>query len=221
MIRSSRIPPLLDKICTDGIKLSLLISKDGELLGSSTSQKQQPQTPPTSKNKTTSESGDENIASISSPSWGSMNPSDIGALIAEVVEDYKRLGCELTLLDPSFAQSSSVGSRTDNLGGNSKHLRQQQQQQSSSNHEMQRQSQLMDDGSGKNASSTVTAGGGNDLSKMKERNGSHKDRGRFNCLLMELEMVSALFVLFYININKSFPNYLLNNKSISNVLINF
>ncbi len=32
--------------------------------------------------------------------WEDMDPSDIGALVAEVVDDYRRLGLELALLSP-------------------------------------------------------------------------------------------------------------------------
>lgn len=77
-----------------------------------------------------------------------MDPSDIGALVAEVVEDYKRLGLELALLNPP-------------------------------NTNVDKQS---------NASGVVgnTGSGGNG----KEGNiadGKDKERGKLNCLIVEME----------------------------------
>ena len=37
---------------------------------------------------------------VTSLSRISMNPNDIGALLAEVIDDYRRLGSELTMLHP-------------------------------------------------------------------------------------------------------------------------
>jgi hypothetical protein len=147
MLRSSRIPTLLNRICTDGIVSSYLITIDGELLGCSNIQ----------PHSTSSSSNPKNTSPISPEdsedprsTWENMDPSDIGALVAEVVEDYKRLGLELALLNPP-------------------------------NTNVDKQS---------NASGVVgnTGSGGNG----KEGNiadGKDKERGKLNCLIVEMEKV--------------------------------
>jgi predicted regulator of Ras-like GTPase activity (Roadblock/LC7/MglB family) len=44
MIRSCRIPAVLNRICSDHIQTALLVTLDGELLGSSTSSMHDPET---------------------------------------------------------------------------------------------------------------------------------------------------------------------------------
>lgn len=144
MLRSSRIPPLLSRITGDGIHTALLITSDGELLGSSSipmstspqssnhtngnhssntksilpnqqQQQQQQQLPSTAYSSTASTS------SISSSPPSELSPpldnESIAALIAEVTSDYRRAGHDLLLLN--------VGSTSSNLpGSNSKHDRQ-------------------------------------------------------------------------------------------------
>eukprot|EP00979_Chaetoceros_neogracilis_P002937 scaffold492_cov247-Chaetoceros_neogracile.AAC.10 len=117
MIRSSRIPPLLNRICTDGIVSSYIITIDGELLGCSNAHTTTvPSTnnasilPPSSMEDNTNES------------WEDMDPSDISALVAEVVDDYKRLGLELALLNIQGAPNSDtlpdISSKGSNTGEN-------------------------------------------------------------------------------------------------------
>jgi len=141
MIRSSRIPPLLNRICNDGILSSYLITLDGELLGCSNIHLTNNNNP----NNNTLSSPDE---ANSEHAWENMDPSDIGALVAEVVDDYKRLGLELALLNPS--SDKTIVSNGNNGGG------------------------------GGNNSAGAGDGEG-------DRKG--KDRGRLNCLIVEMEMV--------------------------------
>jgi hypothetical protein len=81
MLKSSRIPPLLNRVCNNGISSAYLITSDGALLGAS--------------------------STFAHP----IDPSDLGALVAEVVEDYKRLGTELSLIkkkdDHNLSSSAS------------------------------------------------------------------------------------------------------------------
>jgi len=148
MIRSSNIPPLLSKICTDGIQSSLLVTADGELLGNS-----------------------ENYDLDSfGQSLTAQDSADIGALVAEVAADYRRLGCELSLLDSKKNERNDFdmhGDRTNenhssgNIGisaANSK----------GNTATMKRNPEAVDDSS----------------SKM---NANNKERGRFNCLIIELD----------------------------------
>lgn len=67
MIRSRRIPPMLSRICGDGIQASLLVTVDGELLG-------------------TSSPLDETLEK---------SVSETGSLVTEIAADYQRLGLEL------------------------------------------------------------------------------------------------------------------------------
>ncbi len=75
MIRSRRIAPFLSRICEGGIIMSLLVTSDGELLGSHVVE--------------------ENPIAL--------EPSDVGALVTEVAADYQRLGTELQRLDNKAA----------------------------------------------------------------------------------------------------------------------
>ena len=80
MLKSSRIPPLLNRVCNNGISSAYLITSDGALLGAS--------------------------STFAHP----IDPSDLGALVAEVAEDYKRLGTELSLIKKKDDLSSSTSS---------------------------------------------------------------------------------------------------------------
>ena len=91
-------------------------------------------------------------------SWEDMDPSDISALVAEVVDDYKRMGLELALLNIQGASSS--------------------------------------DASQEKISGPISTG----ANGVKQK----KERGRLNCLIVEMERVRRLnlficflFVLFY------------------------
>uniref|UniRef100_A0A7R9Z5Z8 Roadblock/LAMTOR2 domain-containing protein n=1 Tax=Pseudictyota dubia TaxID=2749911 RepID=A0A7R9Z5Z8_9STRA len=93
MIRSRRIPPLLSRITGDGITSALLVTSDGEILGSSS---------PLSPSAGSSISAEENP---NSPAEPPLEMAAVGALVAEVAADYRRLGNELQLLDPRGLQS--------------------------------------------------------------------------------------------------------------------
>lgn len=107
MIRSSRIPPLLNKVCTDGILSCYLITSDGELLGCSDAHLSRDTAITAYKNSDHQPS-----------SWDIMDPNDVSALVAEVVDDYKRLGFELSLLNTAQYQGgsgSNIGSTSPSL----------------------------------------------------------------------------------------------------------
>ena len=85
MIRSARIPSVLRRICTDDvIRTALLVTTDGELLGSTATTFVGP-------DGTTTES----IESL-------------GTLIADIAVDYGKLGEEYASLDPPAPPSSSA-----------------------------------------------------------------------------------------------------------------
>lgn len=67
MIRSCRIPPMLSRICGDGVEAALLVTTDGELLG----------------------------VSHPLPETLEKTISEVGSLVTEVFADYARLGVEL------------------------------------------------------------------------------------------------------------------------------
>ena len=50
-------------------------------------------------------------------SWEDMDPSDISALVAEVVDDYKRMGLELALLNIQGASSSDASEEKNSGSG--------------------------------------------------------------------------------------------------------
>lgn len=225
MIRSSRIPPLLDKICTDGILSSLLISKDGELLGSSTSKtcsnsnnnsNSSVPIPPKGLTEDMIMTGSSSSTTSNIPAWMNMNPNDVGALLAEVLEDYKQLGCELSLLDPSSFSPSGIHSSgsnntnatnkagvgagasgatgtstsntsNDNTGDGNKGITTNNNTSTDNTSRQQQQdSQVSNTEDGTKNTSTSTSG--NDANKIKETNRNNKDKGRLNCLIIELEM---------------------------------
>jgi hypothetical protein len=80
-------------------------------------------------------------------SWEDMDPSDISALVAEVVDDYKRLGLELALLNIQGAPNSDTLPEISSKGSNT----------------------------------------GENGEKDKD-----KDRGRLNCLIIEMERVRRI-----------------------------
>jgi len=196
MIRSSRIPLILDKICTDGISMSLLISKDGELLGSSTTRGsiQQQQQLQQSMEESTLNS---KINVPTSKNNELPNPSDVAALIAEVIQDYKRLGCELALLDPSFMPSVSSsnnnvspGSNVDNTAASTSAVAVGSSGNSST---ATVSSSIERDGADKKQTGSDEGNlvGKTDSSKIikENKNEGHRDKGRLNCLIMEMDMV--------------------------------
>ena len=221
MIRSSRIPPLLDKICTDGILSTLLITTDGELLGSSTTSKKD-NTPTNAMtidntnvqivnstldkhvNQETipTDTNSSSTSQTSPPSWVNVNPSDVGAIIAEVIQDYKLLGCELAILDPSFTfhgeSSSRDGNRSKETGsgggggvGDGTTQATSNSSGGSTNDQIDKQQSTHvsspEDGGATKNNIVSSASSSNDTNKMKESN--TRDKGRLNCLIMELDMV--------------------------------
>mmetsp|Transcript_22946 Transcript_22946/g.34975 ORF Transcript_22946/g.34975 Transcript_22946/m.34975 type:complete len:187 (+) Transcript_22946:183-743(+) len=136
---------------------SYLITNDGELLGCSTRNDNYMK-----NNVSVNEDAGTNSKIISnSPitvtdTWEDMDPSDIGALVAEVVDDYRRLGLELALLSPII----HVGA-----GGNSGE-----------------KGTIAVDGSSSGMKSETS-----NSSDVQRKKSSAKDRGRLNCLIIELE----------------------------------
>ena len=68
MIRSGRIPPVLNRICDEQIPTALLVTRDGELLGTS------------------------NL--YPKAGGGAVTAESMGTLLADIAVDYKRLGEE-------------------------------------------------------------------------------------------------------------------------------
>lgn len=179
MIRSSRIPPLLSKICTNGIVSSLLISSDGVLLGSSNVAVPIPKldnnvkdgpsidTDVNEKAEKLHENGAVGNGDISTLAWITMSPSDIGALVAEVVDDYRRLGSELAVLHPPHSLGrngvSGLSPRSTGFSGSSKDSMIAEKEDSVSN------------------------GTGVDGNNKRNTN-SAKERGRLHCLIVELDL---------------------------------
>ena len=84
MIRSCRIPSILSRICVgdDVIQTAMLVTNDGELLGSTSS---------------TYVNTDGNRESI----------ENLGTLIADIAVDYQRLGDEFAILDPTSSSTAA------------------------------------------------------------------------------------------------------------------
>jgi hypothetical protein len=145
MIRSSRIPPLLNRICTDGIVSSYLITTDGELLGCSDAHlKMSNVNSNTQLSHISSQTPNTTYLEDKTESWEDLDPSDISSLVAEAVDDYRRLGIELSLLSPQNVASPDSSPE---------------------------KSQLSSSG---------------ELNNLKSK---EKDRGRLNCLIIEMEKV--------------------------------
>jgi len=115
MIRSRNIPPLLSRITGDGINAALLVTADGELLGSSSDAVGGPSSSPIDQNAAASISSlpipeDHLTTGPNSPNPNApsdrLDHSAIGALVAEVAADYRRLGTELNHLDPHRAAAA-------------------------------------------------------------------------------------------------------------------
>lgn len=87
MIRSCRIPPILNRVCDDVIHSAFLVTADGELLGSSTKKSTLALFPPN--------------ATEGSPTSSSSTVAveNLGTLIADIAVDYQRLGEEYLGLD--------------------------------------------------------------------------------------------------------------------------
>ena len=94
MIRSCRIPPVLNRICDDDIHTALMVTMDGELLGSSTY-----------KSKSNS--------SLSGR-LRKDNEESLGTLLADIAADYQRLGRDFSALDSvRDSQPSSKSNSSD------------------------------------------------------------------------------------------------------------
>lgn len=239
MIRSSSLYSALSRICNNGIHSSLLVTKDGELLGSCIGE-----APLTKTNKNTNEidgatngivsdcntsnpqdeamttsvttgeiighdkttegsqnqapkagegieNGNEDIfirQNASSNTDLNLNPKDIGALVAETLEDYKRLGYELGLLNPvmSSSKSSSLS--------NSRHMGDRISSSTiihSNNGENSGESAFIDKSNGENIDSSSSINGNLNLSTNETMTNpstlSRKERGRLYCLILELD----------------------------------
>jgi len=78
MIRSCRIPPLLNRICDDeNIRSALLVTSDGELLGASTKKPIK-------------------------------DPESFGSLVADMAVEYRRLGHEFAAVDAIHRSRSDM-----------------------------------------------------------------------------------------------------------------
>lgn len=125
MLRSSRIPPLLSRVTGDGIHTALLITSDGELLGSfctnTNSKCSSASSSPLVKNKNVKSSGSstDSTSSVSSSSASSspLDKESIAALIAEVTSDYRRAGHELLLLNFDHPIHSTNANNSRRRGG--------------------------------------------------------------------------------------------------------
>jgi hypothetical protein len=79
MIRSCRIPPVLNRVCDDTIHSALLVTNDGELLGASNYKG--------AKRR---------------------DPEAFGTLLADIAMDYQRLGEELAAVDATQRSKSHM-----------------------------------------------------------------------------------------------------------------
>jgi hypothetical protein len=84
MIRSGRIPPVLNRICDDTIHSALLVTNDGELLGAS------------------------NVNFKLQNSINSRDPEAFGTLLADIALDYLRLGEEYAAVDAVHRNKSHM-----------------------------------------------------------------------------------------------------------------
>ncbi len=102
MLRASNIPPLLSRITGDGIHTALLVTADGELLGSS----------------------------CTSPDCNQYQEdsyvANVGSLLAEVTSEYKRAGNEISLIlhrilpdttNPLTMATTATASTTNDTAG--------------------------------------------------------------------------------------------------------
>ena len=106
MLRASRIPPLLSRILGDGMDGAMLLTSDGELLGSAF---------------TTSSIHDINNKNESSSSSFVLDAASMGALVAEVTNDYARAGREL-LHQGSQSSQSNIRQGHEGQGNNGSEL---------------------------------------------------------------------------------------------------
>ena len=84
MIRSARVPAVLSRICTDqAIQTALLVTTDGELLGSTSS-------------------------TFISPDGARESIENLGTLIADIAVDYQRMGDEYAGLDGVASKKSHL-----------------------------------------------------------------------------------------------------------------
>lgn len=216
MIRSSSLHSTLSRVCNNGIYAALLITKDGELLGSYISegpirtssgsnnmanQSTNPQEDgtnkaPIDKPNLNSEEKDENEESKSKQRAFNIDPKDIGALVAETVDDYKRLGFELGLLNPLVSPSYKFSSLSSTMTNNTSEIRRESANESST-------SKNVNGGEGNESTFDEN---GNDPSRespsmnnmnnpnptiegttTNPTNTSRKERGRLHCLMLELD----------------------------------
>ena len=181
MLRSSRIPPLLSRVTGDGIHTAILITTDGELLGSVCTKNEPSNVAEKQKGKpaslslessasrnlsdpsSSSTASTSSLSSYSSLSSGPLEIESAAALVAEVMSDYRRVGHELLLLN--FSSNDNNNRRRDGRLNNSNR---------------------------ENQDSVKSAMDRNSLSE-QEREGTDqvvKDRGSIlSCLLLEMDIV--------------------------------
>ncbi|CAB9502684.1 expressed unknown protein [Seminavis robusta] len=112
MIRSCRIPPILNRICDDVIHTSLLVTADGELLGASTKRSSSSLFgPPPDGNTTTTTTPNNNINNSTINTSGAIE--NLGTLIADIAVDYHRLGEEYAGIDQGATTRSNNNSNSN------------------------------------------------------------------------------------------------------------
>ena len=201
MLRSSRISPLLSRITGDGIHTALLITSDGELLGSAsltnsnaagtTKSKPAPSTFDSSSKPTISSSSTASTSSLSSsrPSSPPLDKESVAALIAEVTSDYHRAGQELLLMNfhPNNANTANTANHYQRRarGGRLQNS-------------VREISSTMSPVTVGN-SSTVTSVGVDQVGSVQSQaqSPSQRDQGSIlSCLLLEMDMVSATYTVY-------------------------
>jgi hypothetical protein len=84
MIRSGRIPPVLNRICDAQIPTALLVTADGELLGANS-----------------------NHAKYSGGLLATTSHAALGTLLADIAVDYQRMGEDLARVDASLRNNNN------------------------------------------------------------------------------------------------------------------
>ena len=169
MIRSTRIPPILNRICDDVVHSALLVTADGELLGASTKRSAASLFPPTAVTSTTDNNNNNNNNTIDMM-------DNLGTLIADIAVDYQRLGEEYVGIENNHNNNNNKN------GGTSSSQQQQQQQQ-------QQQNQLSRGSSGSGGNNTTASGSSNITNTNNNTNTNiGKSSSQLQCLLVELEL---------------------------------
>lgn len=167
MIRSTRIPPILNRICDDVVHSALLVTADGELLGASTKRSTSSLFPPTTNNTS-------NNSTATTADHHNDMMDNLGTLIADIAVDYQRLGEEY------------VGIENNSNGGtsSSSSLQQQQQQQN----QMSRGSSGNSSSAGNNANTMTTTSNTSVGNNTNTATINTHGKSQLQCLLVELEL---------------------------------